>query len=222
MYKFNLQAILSYLDLLPFAVGMTLLISVQTIVLSLILGMVGALCRLSDNLLLRFLAAAYVELFRNIPVLVLIYIVFFGMAQIGLRVSNYYSGLIALTLNATAYMTEIFRGGLIVIPRGQYLAGQSQGMTQLQLFRHVILPQVVRIVYTPIGNQFIAIIIGSSLSAVIGVEEVANWMFSVGNDTFRYMESFLVAGLVYVAMAQTINFCRIILGRLLMRAPGSR
>lgn len=222
MYKFNLQVILSYLDLLPFAVGMTLLISVQTIVLSLILGMVGALCRLSDNLLLRFLAAAYVELFRNIPVLVLIYIVFFGMAQIGLRVSNYYSGLIALTLNATAYMTEIFRGGLIVIPRGQYLAGQSQGMTQLQLFRHVILPQVVRIVYTPIGNQFIAIIIGSSLSAVIGVEEVANWMFSVGNDTFRYMESFLVAGLVYVAMAQTINFCRIILGRLLMRAPGSR
>jgi polar amino acid transport system permease protein len=222
MYKFNLQVILGYLDLLPFAVGMTLLISVQTIVLSLILGMAGALCRLSDNLLLRFLAAAYVELFRNIPVLVLIYIVFFGMAQIGLRVSNYYSGLIALTLNATAYMTEIFRGGLIVIPRGQYLAGQSQGMTQLQLFRHVILPQVVRIVYTPIGNQFIAIVIGSSLSAVIGVEEVANWMFSVGNDTFRYMESFLVAGLVYVAMAQTINFCRIILGRLLMRAPGSR
>ena len=57
---------------------------------------------------------------------------------------------------------------------------------------------------------------------MIGVEEVANWMFSVGNDTFRYMESFLVAGLVYVAMAQTINFCRIILGRLLMRAPGAR
>ena len=222
MYRFNLQVILSYLDLLPFAVGMTLLISVQTILLSLVLGMAGALCRLSDNLLLRFLAAAYVEVFRNIPVLVLIYIVFFGMAQIGLRVSNYYSGLIALTLNATAYMTEIFRGGLIVIPRGQYLAGQSQGMTQLQLFRHVILPQVVRIVYTPVGNQFIAIVIGSSLAAVIGVEEVANWMFSVGNDTFRYMESFLVAGLVYVAMAQTINFCRIILGRLLMRAPGAR
>ena len=222
MYQFNLQIILGYLHLLPFAIGMTLLISVQTIVLSLVLGMIGALCRLSDSLLLRFLAAAYVEIFRNIPVLVLIYIVFFGMAQVGFRVSNYYSGLIALTLNATAYMTEIFRGGLIVIPRGQYLAGQSQGMTPLQLFRYVILPQVVRIVYTPVGNQFIAILIGSSLAAVIGVEEVANWMFSVGNDTFRYMESFLVAGLVYVAMAQTINFCRIILGHVLMRAPGSQ
>jgi His/Glu/Gln/Arg/opine family amino acid ABC transporter permease subunit len=222
MYQFNLQAILGYLDLLPFAVGMTLLISVQTILLSLVFGMVGALCRLSDSLLLRFVAAAYVEIFRNIPVLVLIYIVFFGMAQIGFRVSNYYSGLIALTLNSSAYMTEIFRGGLIAIPRGQYLAGQSQGMTQLQLFRHVILPQVVRIVYAPMGNLFIAIVIGSSLSAVIGVEEVANWMFSVGNDTFRYMESFLVAALVYVGLAQSINVVRIIVGRLLMRAPGSR
>jgi polar amino acid transport system permease protein len=222
MYQFSLQAILSYLDLLPFAVGITLLISVQTIVLSLVLGMAGALCRLGDNLLLRFLAAAYVEVFRNIPVLVLIYIVFFGMAQVGLRVSNYYSGLIALTLNATAYMTEIFRGGLIAIPRGQYLAGESQGMTRLQLFRYVILPQVVRIVYTPVGNQFISILIGSSLAAVIGVEEVANWMFSVGNDTFRYMESFLVAGLIYVALAQAINLCRIIVGRLLLYAPGSR
>ncbi|MDX8481853.1 amino acid ABC transporter permease [Mesorhizobium sp. VK24D] len=222
MYQFNLHVILGYLHLLPFAIGMTLLISVQTIVLSLAIGMVGAICRLSDNLLLRFLAGAYVEVFRNIPVLVLVYIVFFGMAQVGLRVSNYYSGLIALTLNGSAYMTEIFRGGLIAIPRGQYLAGESQGMTQLQLYRYVILPQVIRIIYSPIGNQFIAIVIGSSLAAVIGVEEVANWMFSVGNDTFRYMESFLVAGAVYVALAQTINVCRIIVGRTLMRAPGPR
>lgn len=221
MYQFNLNTIFRYLDLLPFAIGMTLLISVQTIALSLVLGMIGALGRLSDRLILRFLTAAYVEIFRNIPVLVLIYIVFFGMAQIGLRISNYYSGLIALTLNSSAYMTEIFRSGLIAIPRGQYLAGQSQGMTQLQLFRYVVLPQVVRIVYPPMGNQFIAIVIGSSLLAVIGVQEVANWMFSVGNDTFRYMESFLIAGLVYVALAQTINICRLILGRLLMRAPGS-
>jgi His/Glu/Gln/Arg/opine family amino acid ABC transporter permease subunit len=221
MYQFNLHVVLSYLSLLPHAVGMTLLISVETIALSLVLGMAGALCRLSNSLLLRFLAAAYVEVFRNIPILVLIYIVFFGLAQIGLRFSNYYSGLIALTLNSAAYMTEIFRGGLIAIPRGQYLAGQSQGMTQVQLFRHVILPQVIRIVYTPMGNLFVSIVIASSLAAVIGVQEVANWMFSVGNDTFRYMESFLVAGIVYVALAQTINFCRVIFGRLLMRAPGS-
>lgn len=219
MYQFNLQVISNYIHLLPQAIGMTLLISVQTIILSLIVGMAGSLCRMSDRAAVRFLASAYVEIFRNIPVLVLIYTVFFGMAQVGLRVSNYYSALIALTLNSSAYMTEIFRSGFIAIPRGQYLAGLSQGMTQLQLFRHVILPQVVRIVYTPMGNQFIAIVIGSSLAAVIGVEEVGNWMFSVGNDTFRYMESFLVAGLVYVVLAQVINILRVVIGRVLMRAP---
>lgn len=222
MYQFNLHAVFGYFHLLPLAIGMTLLISVQTILLSLALGMVGALGRLSDKRSLRLLAAAYVEIFRNIPVLVLIYIVFFGMAQLGFRISNYYSGLIALTLNSSAYMIEIFRSGFIAIPRGQYLAAQSQGMTQLQLLRLVILPQVVRIVYPPLGNQFVAIVIGSSLAAVIGVQELANWMFSVGNDTFRYMESFLVAGLIYVALAQIINICRIILGRILMRAPEQR
>ena len=222
MYQFNLHVIVGYINLLPAAIGMTLLISVETILLSLAIGMVGATWRLSDKMLLRFLSAAYVEVFRNVPVLVLIYIVFFGIAQFGLRVSNYYSGLIALTLNGSAYMTEIFRGGLIAIPRGQYLAGQSQGMTRFQLYRHVVMPQVIRIIFAPIGNQFIAIVIGSSLAAVIGVEEVSNWMFSVGNDTFRYMESFLVAGFVYVALAQAINICRLAIGRLLMRAPGAR
>jgi His/Glu/Gln/Arg/opine family amino acid ABC transporter permease subunit len=222
MYQFSLQAILRYFDQLPIAIGMTLWLSLQTIALSVVVGIVGALCRRSENVLLRFLAATYVEVFRNIPVLVVIYLVFFGVAQIGLRINNYNSALIALTLNAGAYITEIFRGGLIAIPRGQYLAGLSQGMTQIQLFRHVILPQVTRVIYAPLGNLFIAIIISSSLSAVIGVEEVANWMFAVGNDSFRYMESFLVAGIVYVGLTQSTNFCRVIVGRLLMRAPGSR
>lgn len=221
MYQFNLSTIFGYLHLLPSAIGTTLLISIETIVLSIALGMVGALGRLSSQPVIRFLIAAYVEVFRNIPVLVLIYIVFFGMAQMGLRINNYYSVLIALTLNTSAYMTEIFRSGLIAVPRGQYLAAQSQGMTPLQLHRYVVIPQVVRIVYPPLGNQFVAVVICSSLAAVIGVEELGNWMFSVGNDTFRYMEAFLVAGLIYVFLAQIINACRLIIGRLLMRAPGS-
>ena len=221
MYQFSLQALTSYFGLLPLAIGMTMLLTIETIALSLVLGMTGALSRRSDYLLLRFAASVYVEVFRNVPVLVLIYIIFFGLAQVGLRISNYYSVLIALTLNASAYMTEIFRGGLIAIPNGQYLAGKSQGMSHVQLFRYIILPQVMRIIYRPVGNQFIAIVIASSLAAVIGVEDVASWMFSVGNDTFRYMESFLVAGLIYVALAQSINVSRILLGRTLMRAPDS-
>ncbi|MCF1494355.1 ABC transporter permease subunit [Agrobacterium vitis] len=222
MYQFNLNAILSYVNLLPSAIGLTLLLSIETIAISLILGMVGALGRSSKQPIVRFVATAYVEVFRNIPTIVLIYIVFFGVAQLGLRINNYYSALIALTLNASAYMTEIFRSGLIAVPHGQYIAAQSQGMTPFQLYRYVVIPQVIRVVYPPLGNQFVAVVIGSSLAAVIGVQELGNWMFSVGNDTFRYMESFLVAGFVYVALAQAINIFRIIVGRLLMRAPETR
>lgn len=222
MYQFSLRAIATYFDPLPFAITMTLWLSLQTIVLSTMVGIIGALCRRSESLLLRFLGTAYVEVLRNIPLLVVIYLVFYGLAQVGILIDNFNSALIALTLNAGAYMTEIFRGGLIAIPRGQYLAGLAQGMTQFQLYRYVVLPQVVRIVYAPLGNLFIGIIIGSSLSAVIGVEEIANWMFYVGNESFRYMESFLVAGFVYVALAQVVNVGRIAAGRALMRAPQSR
>ena len=222
MYQFSLQAISGYFEPLPYAVLVTLWLSLETMVLSTVIGIAGALCRRSESLLLRFLGAAYVEVLRNIPLLVVIYLVFFGLAQIGIRVDNFHSALIALTLNAGAYMTEIFRGGLIAIPRGQYLAALSQGMTWIQLYRYVVLPQVVRIIYAPLGNLIIGIIIGSSLAKVIGVEELASWMFDTGDVSFRYMESFLIAGFVYVGLAQSINIGRILTGRVLMRAPGPR
>ena len=219
MYQFSLQAIGPFFDTLPIAVAMTLWLSLLTIMFSAVVGVIGALCRRSQSLLLRFLGAAYVEVVRNIPLLVVIYLVFFGLAQVGLRINNFYSVLIALTLNAGAYMTEILRAGLVAIPQGQYLAALSQGLSQFQIYRYVILPQVVRIVYAPLGNLFTNIIIGSSLSSVIGVEDLGNWMFHVGNESFRYMESFLVAGLIYVALVQSINAGRIAIGRLLMRSP---
>ncbi len=219
MNPFSLQAISSYFGPLPYAIAMTLWLSLLTIVLSTIIGIIGALGRRSESLLLRLLSAAYVEVLRNVPLLVVIYLVFFGLAEVGIRVDNFNSALIALTLNAGAYMTEIFRGGLVAIPRSQYLAALSQGMTRIQLYRYVVLPQVMRIIYAPLGNLFIGIIIGSSLAKVIGVQELASWMFDTGDVSFRYMESFLVAGFVYVGLAQCINIARVLTGRALMRAP---
>jgi ABC-type amino acid transport system permease subunit len=94
-------------------------------------------------------------------------------------------------------------------------------MTPYQAYRHVILPQMMRAIYAPLGNIFIGIIIGSSLAAVIGVEDLANWMFYAGNESFRYMESFLIAGVLYVVLAQVVNLGRVVTGRVLMRGPYS-
>jgi polar amino acid transport system permease protein len=206
---------------LPGAIVVTLWLSLLTIVLSTVAGIIGVLCRVSRLWVLRFVGTAYVEVLRNIPLLVVIYLVFFGLAQLGLLVDGFNSALIALTLNAGAYMTEIFRGGLVAVPRGQYEAARSQGMTAVQLYRHIVFPQVFRIIYAPLGNLFIGIVIGSSLSSVIGVEDLATWMHLVGDQSFRYLEVFLVAALVYVGLAQGINVGRIATGRVFLRsAPG--
>jgi His/Glu/Gln/Arg/opine family amino acid ABC transporter permease subunit len=221
MYQFSLRAISSYFGLLPGAIVVTLWLSLLTIVLSTVAGIIGVLCRVSRLWVLRFVGTAYVEVLRNIPLLVVIYLVFFGLAQLGLLVDGFNSALIALTLNAGAYMTEIFRGGLVAVPRGQYEAARSQGMTAVQLYRHIVFPQVFRIIYAPLGNLFIGIVIGSSLSSVIGVEDLATWMHLVGDQSFRYLEVFLVAALVYVGLAQGINVGRIATGRVFLRsAPG--
>lgn len=220
MYEFNLAGLLPYIDPLPAALVTTLWLSLLAIFFSILVGLVGALCRTSLGIVPRFIGAAYVEILRNIPLLVVIYLIYFGLAQVGLRVSNFNSSLIALTLNAGAYMTEIFRGGLLAIPRGQYEAARSQGMTSLQLYRYVVFPQVFRIIYAPMGNLIIGVVIASSLASVIGVEEVTTWMRRAGDETFRYMESFLAVGVIYVVLAQTINIGRILTGRwLLSSAP---
>jgi His/Glu/Gln/Arg/opine family amino acid ABC transporter permease subunit len=222
-YDLNLRTVVPYLGSLPEAALVTVGLSVLTIVLSLLLGIGGALLRRSGAGPLRFLGAAYVEFMRNTPLLVLLYLVYFGLPQLGLRLSGFQAALIALTINSGAYMTEILRGGLTAIPRGQYDAAFAQGMTGVQTFRHIIVPQVFRIIYPPLGNQFIQVVLGSSLASVVAVNDVASWMQTAGSATFRYIETFLVAGIVYVGLCQAINLARIATGRLLFGpAPTAR
>jgi polar amino acid transport system permease protein len=217
MYQFNLQAIEPYFAQLPHAIGTTIGLSLLTAVLSGLLGIPGALARRSRWRALRLLMGLYVEAMRNVPLLIILYLVFFSLPQIGLRLDGFDSALIALTLNSTAYMTEIFRSGLIAIPRGQYEAAASQGMTGIETLRFVVLPQVVRIIYAPLGNQLIGIVLGSSLASVVTVAELTSWMGTAGAASFRYFETFVVAGGAYLAICQFINLARILAGRLMFK-----
>jgi len=216
-YQLIFRTVFPYLDVLPDAILVTLSLSLLTIALSFAIGVAGALARRSRSRALRFAGAAYVEFMRNTPLLVLLYLIYFAIPQLGLRVSGFSSAVIALTLNSGAYMTEILRGGLLAIPRGQYDAAHSQGMTGLQTFHHIVFPQVLRLISAPLGNQFIQIVLGSSLASVVAVNDITSWMQTTGSATFRYLETFVVAGLVYVAMCQLINVGRIATGRLLFR-----
>ncbi|MCX7384716.1 MAG: amino acid ABC transporter permease [Alphaproteobacteria bacterium] len=222
MYQFNLSATKSYMEVLPAAVVTTLLLSGLAILASIFVGIAGALCRTSNVRVLRFIGGAYVELLRNIPLLIVIYLVYFGLAQLGLRISGFTSALIALTLNAGAYMTEMIRGGLAAIGKGQFEAARSQAMTAPQIYRYIVMPQVFRIIYAPFGNLCIGIVLGSALASIVGVEDVTSWMHTVGSNSFRYLEAFLMAGAIYLALAQTINLLRIGTGRwLLSHSPSA-
>ena len=216
-YTFTLRTIYPYLGELQHAAALTLSLSVLAILISLLIGAVIAVLRRSRSRPLRILGAVYVEVMRNTPLLVILYVVYFAGPSIGVRLSSFNAALIALSLNSAGYMAEILRAGLIAVAAGQFEAAQSQGMNALQVFRHVVFPQVFRTIYAPLGNQFIAVILASSLASVVAVDEVASWMETVGSTSFRFFETFVVAAVVYLVLCQTVNLARLAIGRALFR-----
>ncbi len=219
MNQLHFGPVYPYLDLLPGAIWASISLTVLAVAIGLPIGLGGAVLRDRGPRAARWLCAAYVEFMRNTPLIVLLYLVFFGVAQIGLRVGGYESALIALTLNCSAYMIEVFRGGLAAIPRGQYEAASSLGLGNVQLFRHVVWPQLLRLVYAPLGNVLVQVLLGSSLASVVAVAEVTDWMQNAGSQSFRFFETFAIAGLVYIILCQLINLARVMGGKLLFRRP---
>jgi polar amino acid transport system permease protein len=217
-YFFSLRAVVPYLETLETAAIVTIMVSLTSVIVSLAIGLFFAIARQSRRKSIRFLATAYVEFFRNTPLLVVLYFVYFMIPAIGVRLSPFSSALAGMSLHFGAYMTEILRAGLLAVPHGQYEAANSQGMTRWQLMRHVVLPQVFRTIYAPLGNQLIAVILGSSLTSAIAVNEIASWMQTAGAASFRYFETFLVAAIVYFVLCQVVNVVRIQAGRRLFPA----
>lgn len=217
-YTFTLRTIYPYLGELREAAALTLALSVLAIVISLAIGTGIAVLRRSPSRPLRLLAGAYVEVMRNTPLLVILYIVYFAGPSIGLRLSSFQAALIGLSLNSAGYMAEILRAGLAAVPAGQFEAARSLGLSGVQMFRLVVFPQVFRTIYAPLGNQFITVILASSLASAVAVDEVASWMETVGSTSFRFFETFLVAACVYLVLCQAVNLVRIGIGRALFRS----
>lgn len=135
-------------------------------------GLILSLIRLSRFRALRFLAGAYIDFFRGLPLLLLFIFVYYGLATAGLRLNSLSAGVLGITLCYGAYSAEIFRAGIQAIPKGQMEAARSLGMTQGQAMRHVILPQALKLVVPPLTNEFIAMIKDTSLMSVIAVPEL--------------------------------------------------
>ncbi len=199
-YQLDPYIIVKHLPLFLKGVFLTVEISFFAILLGLAIGILGAVGRTSRFKILHIIGASYVEVFRNTPLLIQIFIIFFGLPGLGIKLSPYISGLTALVLYVGAYNTEVIRAGLEAIPKGQVEAAKSLGLTGVQTFRYVMLPQTFRISLPALGNNWVALVKNSSLVSVIGMVELTWVAYHLNALTFRSFELFGAATLFYLLL----------------------
>jgi polar amino acid transport system permease protein len=180
---------------------LTLQLSALAMVISLAIAVVGAFARTSGPKPVRVLVAAYVEVIRNTPFLVQIFMIYFGLPTLGVRLDANTCALFALVLNGSAYTIEIVRAGIESIGHGQVEAAYAVGLHRLQTFRLVILPQALRVVVPPLGSQFILLMLNSSVCSVISADELTGATQDVQSRTFRPFEAFITATIVYFGLS---------------------
>lgn len=175
----------------------TLYISAISIVIATAIALAGAIAKLSRNGVIYGLATFYTSLFRGLPLLMQIYIIYLGLPQVGYVIGAVPAGIMALSLCYGAYMTEIFRAGIESISRGQTEGATALGLSPSQTMMLVILPQAMRVIIPPTGNQFIAMLKDSSLVSVVGVWEIMYLARTQGQTEFRHIEMLITASMIY-------------------------
>jgi len=178
----------------------TIYISAVSIAIATAIAIVGAIAKLSNNGFAYAIASFYTSLFRGLPLLLQLFLIYKGLPQIGFMVDAIPSGIAALSLCYGAYMTEIFRAGIQSIPKGQWEASRALGFRFSLILRKIILPQAIPIIVPPTGNQFIAMLKDSSLVSVLGIWELMFMARTLGQRDFRHMEMLLTAAMIYWAL----------------------
>lgn len=183
----------------------TVLIAVAALALSTLLGLIFALARRARFLPLRYVAKIYVEAIRATPLLVQILIFFYVVADaVGLE-NRYVAGVLTLSFFAAAYLAEIFRAGIESVGRSQIESALAIGLTPAQTYRHVILPQAMRVVLPPLAGQFVSLIKDSSLLSIIGLGELTLNAQNVASYTFSNFESYLILTAGYLVLTLPIS-----------------
>lgn len=179
----------------------TIELTILSMALALVAGLALALMRLSRSPLLRSLSGAYIEIIRGTPLLVQLFIIYYGLPQYGIRLEAFTAGVIGLSINYSAYLAEVYRAGILAIDKGQWEAGGSIGLSRAALLQHVIVPQAARIVLPPVGNYFISMLKDSALVSTISIVELMRAAQLRVAITFRAMDIYLVKALIYLLMS---------------------
>jgi polar amino acid transport system substrate-binding protein len=196
-----------YLPVLLRASVTTVNLSVLAMLLAVIAGLVVVLMRLYAIPPLRFLARAYVEIMRGTPLLIQLFIIYYGLPQFGIRFNAFFAGILGLGLNYAASEAENYRAGIEAIPRGQTEAALALGMTRWQMLRHIILPQAFRLVIPPMTNDFIAMFKDSSIVSVITMVELTKMYGMLAMSTYDYIGLGVMTAGIYFALSYPASLC---------------
>ena len=192
---------------IPDGILRTFQVTVISIAISLFIGLLTGLGRISRVTLINRIATVYVEVIRGIPLLVQLFYIYFALGSF-LQLSGIVSAIVAMSVCYGAYMGEIFRAGIQSVPKGQMEAALALGMSRGQALRRVILPQTMRTILPPIGNEFIAMLKDSSLVSILAVSDLLRRGREFASTSFQYFESYTVVALVYLVM--TLFFSKLV------------
>jgi polar amino acid transport system permease protein len=207
------------LFLLP-TVPQTIKITLVSFALALLLGFLVGVLRVARRPPWTWIGRAYVDAIRGVPLLVWIFFIYFGLGRI-LHLPQFLAGVLAIAICYSAYVGETFRAGIQAIPRVQWEAAASLGLSRRQTMQRIILPQAVRIVIPPVMNDFIACLKDSSLVSIIGLRELTRAGREYSSGTFVDFETWLVVGLFYLVMTLLLTRCSAVLESRLRRAEAA-
>jgi len=214
----HFEVIANSWQLIATGVLLTLEIAIAAIAIGLLLGLLTAIARMGSVAPLRWLATTYVEVLRNTPVLVQLLLIFLGLAEFKLRIPAIPAVILALGINNGAYLSEIIRGGLQSVHRGQLEGAAALGLPGRVTFREIVLPQGLRSIYPSLGNQFIQTVLASSIGSIIGAPELTQQINFIDSRSFRTIELLAFLTVAYGILTLLLASLVRLFGRRLERA----
>jgi polar amino acid transport system permease protein len=200
-YSLQFRDVFAAWEFLVDGLVLTLELSLVTMVVGLIIGMAGAAGRVYGPKWISGPIAVYVEAIRNTPLIVQLFLIFFGLPSAGLKFDADTAAMVALSINLGAYTIEIVRAGLEAIPKSQIEAGQSLGLSNVQIFRYVIIFPALRLMFPALASQFILLMLATSVVSQISAQDLFHTASIVQSRTFRDFEVYIVVAAVYLALA---------------------
>ena len=188
------KIIKEYLPLILEGLGMTLLLSLLTVVLGAIVGFLICLMTMSKNKIVKFIGTAYVEVIRGVPLLLQLFVIYLAMPN---SVSKFVSATIALVINSGAYVAEIIRAGIQAVDKGQTEAARSLGLNRMQTMMKVVLPQAIKNILPAIGNEYVTVIKETSLASSFYLGELMTVQHKIGTATYLYLDAYIVVAIFY-------------------------